>query len=486
MSESAVHIRLEATTSAVDPGENHEKVKAAYDVVVSSDPKDGYFGLRATVGRGGPLDVGLFHSEPERSKFTFELWLFREDLSFEREKHVIAVRKTNTPRDDFGRPIWTLYISGDGRLCFQFDKLNGIEVSSEVGSLNLGPTAEINVTLWNHIALVLDSSDSCDTSPAEAETEVSLIINGTLRRREIIATPNYTEAELSSTVLLICPDLWGWRFTELRLWSCARSAGEIENNRENYLSLASKRKRLQYRIKGGKKLFGPLSLPTIGQPGAPSATRKEFLEIDNDASRDGMRTKMNQVKTSFKQKAFIQQSPSNIRFGSQLKTFAFEAFTKPVEITVRLRSAGLLSTLDVCDADVTSRTTLCRPHASGDAIVVCKNGEIVVATISADALLHIVKYKLSAESALLCPRRDIKIIALYSNKTLSIYNISSRKKLVEQPMSADLIYWKYTSVDVLLLVTQKVIYSWTVSADADHRAISRPQRLCSWNNTAKG
>lgn len=478
-SETAAQIRLEATTCAVDPGEDHEKVKAAYDIVVGKGANIGSFGLRAKVGRGGPLDVGLFHLEPERSKFTLELWLFREDLSVEKDRHVIAARKSHLQSNDAGPAIWTLYISGDGRLCFHFDKLAVVEVSSEIGSINMGPTTDMDVALWSHVALVLDSSESCDDSPEDAETEVSLLINGTLRRREIVATPQYTEAELRSTVLLICPDLWGWRFTELRLWSCARSAEDIENYRENYLSLASKRKRLQYRIKGGKKLFGPLSLPTIGQPGVLTEGRTGSLETD--ATTGGVGARPNQVRSHIKQKAVIPPSPSNARSATKQKSFAFEAFTQTTEVAIQPRSVGILSTLDVSHADIVDGKSLSRPHGSADAIVVCKGGEIVVATISADALFQTVKYKLSAESALLCPRKDVKIMALYSKKNLSIYNISNRKKLVEQPISSDLIFWKYASIDTLVLVTPKVIYNWTVNSDACPGSVSRPQRLCSWD-----
>ena len=473
ISESTQHVCLEPTTSAVDPGEDHEKVKAAYDIVVSSGDKAGAsFGLRANVWRGGPLDIGLLHLEAERLKFTFELWLFRGDLSIEKAQYVIATRKLISTDHNAGQAMWTLYISSDGRLCFRFDKLSEVEASTEAGSINMGPTADVDVTLWNHIALVLDSSDNGDATTQEAETEVSLYINGTLRRREIIATPHFTEAELKSTVLIICPDLWGWRFTELRIWSCARNAEEIENFRENYLSLASKRKRLQYRIKGGKKLFGPLYLPPIGQSGVLTESRVENAGRDKDAPIGNVVVTLNPSKASSKQKMVLQPSPLRAKSATQLT----------VEITVKPRSVGSLSALDVSDAEIMNPKSLSRPHGSADAIVVSRDGEIIVAKISTDGVLQIVKYKMFAESVLLCPRKDAKIIALYSKRNLSIYNVSNKRKLVQQPMSSDLIFWKYASEATLLLLTSKVIYSWTIAVDAIPGSISRPQKLCLWDS----
>lgn len=45
------------------------------------------------------------------------------------------------------------------------------------------------------------------------------------------------------------PDLRGHRLSELRLWAVGRSADDVYDNRESYLKLAEKRKRLAFKIR---------------------------------------------------------------------------------------------------------------------------------------------------------------------------------------------------------------------------------------------
>ena len=440
--------------------------------------------MRAIVGRGGPLDVGLFHSEAERSKFTFEIWLLREDLSVEMDNPVVIARRQVLLKPNELRPsIWTLYISKDGKLCFQFDKIPNFEVSSDAGSINLGPTSDVDFALWNHVALVLDSD--CGDSTAEVETEIRLFINGSMKGRGRTTPPLYSEPEIISTMLLFCPDLWGWRFTELRLWACARSADEIDNFRENYLSLASKRKRLQYRVKGGKKLFGPLVLPQIGEPGG-LVEKNTTIDAAENCMPSNQSTLKESSGISSQQKIVFQSSPFKINSSSRSAT---TARSKPsdfgnsasIDIDIIVKPVGSLAGLDISLDDLTGRQNITHPHDFADSIVICKNGEIIVVTVTAELSLNTVRYKLVAESAILCPRIDVKIIALYSQKKLCVYNVDTRKKIVEQPISANLLFWKYISLNTVILVTPKVIYTWEVDPDSITNSSRKPLRVCSLN-----
>ena len=88
-----VEMTLIESSSPCDCGDDHEKVKSLYDLVylpkqsskqVDSDPVTEDYGLRCVFGRGGPLDVGMFHANSnsddqgslqERNKLTLEFWV---------------------------------------------------------------------------------------------------------------------------------------------------------------------------------------------------------------------------------------------------------------------------------------------------------------------------------------------------------------------------------------------------------------------------
>jgi hypothetical protein len=57
-------------------------------------------------------------------------------------------------------------------------------------------------------------------------------------------------ASLTCVVLVVAgPDLRGHRLSEVRLWAVGRSADDVYDNRESYLKLAEKRKRLAFKIR---------------------------------------------------------------------------------------------------------------------------------------------------------------------------------------------------------------------------------------------
>lgn len=52
-----------------------------------------------------------------------------------------------------------------------------------------------------------------------------------------------------SWLVVAGPDLRGHRLSEVRLWAVGRSADDVYDNRESYLKLAEKRKRLAFKIR---------------------------------------------------------------------------------------------------------------------------------------------------------------------------------------------------------------------------------------------
>lgn len=82
-SNSASDILFETSRSPCDSGDGHDKVKALYDCCVYGDItkelKTVDSGMRVVMGRGGPLDIGIYHKKMrdgvDRNKMTIELWV---------------------------------------------------------------------------------------------------------------------------------------------------------------------------------------------------------------------------------------------------------------------------------------------------------------------------------------------------------------------------------------------------------------------------
>jgi hypothetical protein len=282
---------LETSTCPVDPGEDHEKVKALYDIVIRDAPPsnsagtgDIVQGLRTVVGRGSSLDVGLCHSAAERSRLTVELWVKFDPASVrtnaiapENMVHRLVMRCKGGPaRSEAGEGLfpddtaeelakfnavtkdvlWTFFIDQEGRLCWSFG-LSTVRTSTRCSAL-------MDSAQWVHVACTADGATGRDGNSAgwAASSLVTIFVNGEVVASENLALPSNTaisDIDLAVTTLYVAPNLCsGWSLTEFRVWADARSASDIDNTKENHLALASKRKRLQSRIKGGKKMFSPL------------------------------------------------------------------------------------------------------------------------------------------------------------------------------------------------------------------------------------
>lgn len=278
-SDAKPRCRFEVSTSAVDPGEDHEKVKSLNDMLLagqkpSPDLNSVLWGVRSKVGRGSPLDVGMFHEDTHRNKFTFELMIYRmEEFAKDRaaSSHCLAMRCAGGPTSTVSKKIWSISITNEGAVTFTLGTPAGstnassahLNLATGVNVVNMGPTADLNVSVWTHIAVTIESGEQ---SSQGSTTTVSIYVNGQRLAKGVLAVPVWPETEIESSTLYLVPNLAGWRVSELRLWADCRSQSDLEAHKENYLSLASKRKRMQFRIKGSKKLFSALKAITIGDP----------------------------------------------------------------------------------------------------------------------------------------------------------------------------------------------------------------------------
>jgi hypothetical protein len=159
-----------------------------------------------------------------------------------------------------GAVLWSLHVERDGAVCFT---LAGAEqaLRSAAGAVPTTRAADGASLTWTHVALILDSSKALATISAgkcsQAAVSAVLVVKGDSTAAKLTPAP-VPVAALDSTALLVGPGLAaGWKLTELRVWADARSASDLESQRDNCLVMAMKRKRLQLRVKGTKKLFTP-------------------------------------------------------------------------------------------------------------------------------------------------------------------------------------------------------------------------------------
>jgi hypothetical protein len=184
--------------------------------------------------------------------------------------------------DHFSKEMWSLYVDGTGALCWA---VGNTVVKTPSNEVNMGPTADIPVSVWTHITVVVDSSGGNGVSAS-----VSLFVNGNRSAKEHVTFAHRSEADLATTTLYMGCNLSGWRMTEVRVWADARQTVDIEGMRDNYLPLASKRKRMQFRIKGSKKLFGPppasLAIGGVDPPAGskkPTVHKAKVVDDDDDS-----------------------------------------------------------------------------------------------------------------------------------------------------------------------------------------------------------
>jgi len=287
---SPLALSAEVSSSNVDPGEKHENVKSLCDVVYcampAEEPQQQVRGMRVNVRRGSSLDAGLLHEELARCQLTVEMSVLFDaaaaDPSVLSAPHVLMQRRLGGQGSEDGQEpqggeqeqtLWTLWVDTEGAVCFSFSAASAqregvlrsapgvVSLSRDVGRAreDAGPPDG-----WVHIALLLDARTAAASlrdglgqdELRSTAVKVVLAVRGEQSSAELVPAPVAAALLAENGALLVGPDLCaGWRLTELRLWNCLRGSSELEDAREAFLALAVKRKRLQLRVKGTKKLF---------------------------------------------------------------------------------------------------------------------------------------------------------------------------------------------------------------------------------------
>jgi len=75
-----------------------------------------------------------------------------------------------------------------------------------------------------------------------------------------------------------------------------------------------------------------------------------------------------------------------------------------------------------------------------------------------------IRRPISADSAIMNPVS--KVIALKAQKTLQIFNIEMKTKIKSFSMQDDVIFWKWINEKMIAMVTETVVYHWSMEGDA--------------------
>lgn len=194
-------------------------------------------GVKMDVFRGGALDIGFCHEEPNRSSFTFEVWYFvppsdewkekaatggsgvqnvddDDDVDDEgeskpaplpfRSPQTLAVRSLCLAEDEKSFDMWSLRLQPSGSLVFQLIDQNDTATSQPFSSEALNShrnkkdgassyfatnAGVISAGKWHHIALTLTSKRYLawdPENPSRPQTcDVSIIVDGEKVQTEV-------------------------------------------------------------------------------------------------------------------------------------------------------------------------------------------------------------------------------------------------------------------------------------------------------------
>ena len=120
-------------------------------------------------------------------------------------------------------------------------------IRTNAGIVNVKPLDKVEGNLqqepaWIHVAVVVDDSF------------ISIFVDGNCEVKGTLTPPAIEESCLAISTLYVGLNLVsGWRLAELRIWADARTPNDISQNKDNYLALAAKRKRLLLNFTKGPK-----------------------------------------------------------------------------------------------------------------------------------------------------------------------------------------------------------------------------------------
>jgi len=90
----------------------------------------------------------------------------------------------------------------------------------------------------------------------------------------------------------------------------------------------------------------------------------------------------------------------------------------------------------------------------------------IVSVVSVTELggYEVARYPIKAESAIMSPSKDRKLMALMSDRVLEVFDIQSKQRIKRQQMATDLVFWKWILPNILALVTKSPnkVYHWSI------------------------
>jgi hypothetical protein len=281
-------ISLEPSSSSVDEGDPG-KVKLLYDMVVSN-VEDAPFGLVLEIERGSSLDVGILHSQARdnRRRSTLEFW-FNLPRSEDVKQEIVLARRSSASGDEHSKLcnaserdsfLWELVALPTGELEFrtnrgssmlstsdsnpEFDEKEAMDDFGDVQDDGEGTPGLVSWQRpegsggWNHVCVVFSSREH--SKPTECT--VKLYMKGARVAASVvsIAPPYLSDSQLSSTSAideamkrtalvfgLNAPK--SYRMTELRVWSCERSEGDLRMMMYEYLHAAETKRKFKIKIR---------------------------------------------------------------------------------------------------------------------------------------------------------------------------------------------------------------------------------------------
>ncbi len=304
-------LTIEATTSIVDEGEEGS-VRLLHDLVWRSDvSEEETVGLLFEVKRGSSLDIGMFHSDFNRSRqrATLEFWYYlprhdfdeivlaRRSMCYQNEEDIESLcckSKKNSM-------LWELVVLSSGRLEFRScggDVLDTSKNVSNDGEQSVTKQSIVNpddsfyeefdaglvswpredgyggiVGGWNHVAVTFACDDLCDN-----ECKVTIAMKGI----EIVSSTisfqlptsslgqegaiDVEDALSFSALMFGLGGLHGFRLTELRLWAVARPIDDLNRMMCEYLDVARIKKKRKFKMAIRNKEFQKITPPRIAKP----------------------------------------------------------------------------------------------------------------------------------------------------------------------------------------------------------------------------
>ncbi|KAK8847678.1 hypothetical protein IAR55_005537 [Kwoniella newhampshirensis] len=89
----------------------------------------------------------------------------------------------------------------------------------------------------------------------------------------------------------------------------------------------------------------------------------------------------------------------------------------------------------------------------------------------------VVRRPISADSAIMNPKADVKILALKAGRQLQVFDLGSKQKLGAHLMNEDVIFWTWINDTTLGIVTDREVHHWKLGESAPVKVFDRHASL---------